>query len=141
MKQTFTYHFYMAALGLLMGGIMVYTGFSQFDEVHKMFIFSDFRLLFGFAGAVGILIIAFALLNRRKQSRKSKPNKGAIPGGIMFGIGWAITGACPTIALVQIGQGQLAALFTAAGIFLGVWSYRYLSSGTLKLDTEICGED
>lgn len=131
----------MAAFGLLMGVIMVYTGFTNYDEIHKMFTFSDFRLLFGFAGAVTLLVIAFAFLNKRKQRRKQKINKGAIPGGIMFGIGWAITGACPTIALVQIGQGQLAALFTAAGILFGVWAYRYLSAGTLKLDTEICGEE
>ena len=140
MQSNIYYHFFMAVFGLLMGAIMVYTGFTNYDEVHKMFTFSDFRLLFGFAGAVGLLIIIFALLNRRKSHRQNRTNKGAIPGGIMFGVGWALTGACPTIALVQIGQGQLAALFTAAGILFGVWSYRYISSGSLKLDTEICGD-
>ena len=141
MKSNIYYHFFMAIFGLLMGAIMVYTGFSNFDEVHKMFTFADFRLLFGFAGAVTLLVIAFLLLNRRKSRRKTRINKGAIPGGIMFGTGWAITGACPTIALVQLGQGQIAALFTVFGILFGVWLYRYISAGNIKLDTEICGEE
>lgn len=131
----------MSALGLAMGAIMVYTGFSNFEEVHKMFIFADFRLLFGFAGAVGLAMIGFILLRQTDLSNKRKVNKDTISGGIMFGVGWAITGACPTIALVQIGQGQLAAIFTVVGIFLGVWFYRYLSSGAINLGSEICGEE
>jgi len=141
MKTNISYHIFMALLGLLMGGIMVYTGFTDFTEVHNMFIFSDFRLLFGFAGAVGLAMIGFFIINKGKTKTTRKLHKGTIPGAVMFGTGWALTGACPTIALVQIGQGQLAALFTAAGIFFGAWSYRYLSSGSLKLDTEICGDD
>lgn len=131
----------MSVLGLAMGAVMVYTGFSNFEEVHNMFIFADFRLLFGFAGAVGIAMIGFALLGQLDPANKRKINKDTISGGVMFGAGWAITGACPTIALVQIGQGQLAAVFTVAGIFLGVWFYRYLSSGKINLGSEICGEE
>ena len=120
---------------------MVYTGFSNFSEVHSMFIFSDFRLLFGFAGAVGISMIGFALLRQSMPKNNRKITKSTVSGGAMFGVGWAITGACPTIALVQVGQGQLAAIFTIVGIFIGVSFYRYLSSGTINLGSEICGED
>ena len=141
MRSSFTNHFFMAVLGLLMGAVMVYTGFSNFKEVHNMFVFADFRLLFGFAGAVGSAMICFAIMGHVKLSNKQKIKKGTISGGVMFGVGWAITGACPTIALVQVGQGQLAALFTLIGILLGVWSYRVLSSGTINLGSEICGED
>jgi hypothetical protein len=141
MRSSFANHFFMAILGLFMGAIMAYTGFSNFNEVHSMFIFSDFRLLFGFAGAVGLAMVGFALLGQMNPSSNRKITGTANFGGIMFGVGWAITGACPTIALVQLGQGQLAALFTVAGIFLGVWGYRYLSSGTINLGSEICGED
>ena len=141
MRSSFANHFYMAILGLIMGGIMAYTGFSNFNEVHNMFIFADFRLLFGFAGAVGLAMIGFAVLRQLNPASERKINKNTISGGVMFGVGWAITGACPTIALVQVGQGQMAALFTVAGILLGVWSYRYLSSGTLNLGNEICGDE
>lgn len=142
MKSSFAIHFVMALLGLAMGAVMVYTGFSNFNEVHNMFIFADFRLLFGFAGAVGITMLGFAIFEQINFSAGRKISKNNFTGGVMFGVGWAITGACPTIALVQVGQGQLAALFTIVGIFSGVWIYRYISSGTaVNLGSEICGED
>ena len=40
-------------------------------------------------------------------------------GGVLFGAGWALTGACPSIALVQLGEGKLGALVTLVGIFAG----------------------
>lgn len=141
MRSSFANHFFMAILGLLMGAVMVYTGFSNFSEVHNMFVFADFRLLFGFAGAVGISMLGFFLLGQAKPNNSRKITKNTVSGGVMFGVGWAITGACPTIALVQIGQGQLAAIFTVVGIFLGVSIYRYISSGSINLGSEICGED
>ena len=141
MKSSFAVHFFMGIFGLLMGGIMVYTGFSNFSEVHNMFVFADFRLLFGFAGSVAIAMIGFAIFKNGYPKVKRKFNSGTIQGGTMFGVGWAITGACPTIALVQIGQGQLAALFTVSGILAGVWIYRRLSTGSVNLGNEICGED
>jgi len=140
MRSSFATHFYMAFFGLLMGGIMVYTGFSNFNEVHNMFVFADFRLLFGFAGSVAIAMVGFALL-RGYPKVKRKISSGTVTGGMMFGVGWAITGACPTIALVQVGQGQLAALFTVIGILSGVWIYRKLSTGAVNLGNEICGEE
>lgn len=140
MKSSFLVHFFMAFFGLLMGGVMVYTGFSNFSEVHNMFVFADFRLLFGFGGAVGLSMLGFALL-KGSPKVKRKFHSGNISGGIMFGVGWAITGACPTIALVQIGQGQLAALFTVLGILFGVWAYRSISSGKINLGNEFCGEE
>lgn len=140
MKSSSLIHFFMALFGLLMGGVMVYTGFSNFSEVHNMFVFVDFRLLFGFGGAVGLSMFGFFLLKGFPKVKK-KFFSGNITGGIMFGVGWAITGACPTIALVQIGQGQFAALFTVLGILFGVWAYRSLSSGKVNLGNEFCGEE
>jgi len=42
-------------------------------------------------------------------------------GGALFGVGWALSGGCPTIALAQIGEGQLAAVLTVVGIVAGNW--------------------
>ncbi|MGD8567451.1 MAG: YeeE/YedE thiosulfate transporter family protein [Gammaproteobacteria bacterium] len=71
---------------------------------------------------------------------KKSYHAGTVPGSIMFGVGWAITGACPSVALVQLGEGQFAAAFTLLGICLGVLSYRSLTAGSLKFDTGVCGE-
>jgi uncharacterized membrane protein YedE/YeeE len=105
-----------------------------------MFIFSDFRLLFLFAATVGITMIGFAIIARKANIPKKSFTKGTIPGSMLFGTGWAITGSCPSIALVQVGEGKLVALVTVLGILFGVWTYRKLAAGGLQLDTGVCGE-
>lgn len=126
--------------GLFMGLVLGLSGFADFEQVHKMFTFQDLNLLFAFAGAVGISMLGFLLLARKDHSNKKNFNKGMIPGSMVFGAGWAITGACPGIALVQVGQGQLGAVFTLLGILGGVWLYRMLAAGGMQVDTGICGE-
>jgi hypothetical protein len=133
-------HFFYGLFGLAMGMILSFIGFTSFDEVHKMFTLQDFRLILVFAGAVGLLTIGFAVLGRRRNIPEKQYNKGTIPGSILFGMGWAICGSCPSIALVQLGEGQLAAVFVIFGIFFGVWSYRRLAAGSIKLDSGVCGE-
>lgn len=141
MYSGYTIHLTLGVFGLFMGLTLGFGGFADFSEVHRMFILADFRLLFAFCGAIVLIMIGFAILARGKNVGKKTYSKGTVPGSIMFGIGWAITGACPSIALVQIGQGQIAALFTVFGILTGVWVYRRLAVGAFKLDTGICGEE
>ncbi|MFC0345183.1 DUF6691 family protein [Epilithonimonas hispanica] len=54
-----------------------------------------------------------------------KFNKGQIYGGLIFGFGWAITGACPGPLFAQIGTGALAVIVTLASAILGTWVYGY----------------
>jgi uncharacterized membrane protein YedE/YeeE len=140
MDSTLNQHVKYGFFGLLMGATLSLVGFTDFAEVHKMFIFADLRLLFLFAATVGITMAAFAILGRNANIPKKSYTKGTIPGSILFGAGWAITGACPSIALVQLGEGKLVAGFTILGILAGVWGYRKLASGGLQLDTGVCGE-
>ena len=44
-------------------------------------------------------------------------------GPPMEDTGWALTGACPSITMVQLGEGQLAAVWTLGGVFVGNWLY------------------
>jgi len=133
-------HLIYGTFGLLTGLVMSFIGFTDFSEVHKMFTLSDFRLILAFMGAVGLLAMGFAILDYKKQIPRKKYNKGTIPGSVLFGIGWAITGSCPIIAMIQLGEGQMAALFVIFGIYTGTWAYRRMLSGTLSLDTGVCGE-
>ena len=50
-------------------------------------------------------------------------NKGQIYGGLIFGLGWAITGACPGPLFAQIGSGFLAITVTFASAVAGTWLY------------------
>lgn len=133
-------HLLHALFGLLMGLSLSHIGFTNFTEVHNMFIFADLRMFLAFAGGVGLIMIGFAILGRGKNIAKKSYTKGTVPGSILFGLGWAITGCCPSIAVIQLGEGQLPALFTIAGIFAGVWLYRRMTTGAFQFDTGICGE-
>ena len=57
----------------------------------------------------------------------NKPfNKGIIYGGLLFGMGWAITGACPGPLFAQIGSGASVVIITILSALLGTWTYGWL---------------
>jgi hypothetical protein len=134
----FQQHARFAILGMLMGMVLSFVGFSNFDEVHKMFLFVDLRLLLTFAGAVLLAAFFFNVLIQGLPHETKIWHPGVIPGGMLFGTGWAISGSCPSIALVQLGEGQLAALFTILGIAFGVWLYRPVHRSLFGWDTGSC---
>jgi uncharacterized membrane protein YedE/YeeE len=60
---------------------------------------------------------------------KEKPfQKGVIYGGVIFGFGWAITGACPGPIYAQLGTGEWLALIPFGGALLGSYLYAYVRS-------------
>jgi uncharacterized membrane protein YedE/YeeE len=50
-------------------------------------------------------------------------NKGQIYGGLLFGFGWAITGACPGPLFAQIGTGATVTIVTLLSAIAGTWFY------------------
>jgi hypothetical protein len=137
-NSTLRAHVLMGAFGLLMGMSLTYIGFADFGELHRMLVFADLRLLFTFAGGVALSFLGFALLARGKKLPPKPLHKGTIAGGVLFGIGWAITGACPSVALIHLGQGYLPALATMTGIAVGVWSYRRAHARYFRWSTGAC---
>ena len=133
------------ALGMLMGFVLSRIGFSSWDEVHAMFVFSSLRMFLGFGLAVVVLFVAFRVIAKtvptRTNFRQRPIHKGTLVGGMLFGAGWAISGACPSIALVQLGEGQLGAGYTLAGILAGNWLYGTLHARYLRWDTVSCLDD
>lgn len=139
MKLTsFQVHLRSALMGLLMGLTLSFVGFTNFDEVHKMFLLSDLRMLFTFAGAVVFATIFFRYFVEGMPPSRKLMHPGIIPGAFLFGTGWAVTGSCPSIALVQLGEGQLVAGFTVLGILLGVWIYRPIHRRFFRWDSGSC---
>jgi hypothetical protein len=53
-------------------------------------------------------------------------NKGQIYGGLLFGFGWAITGACPGPLFAQIGTGATVIIVTVLSAIAGTWTYGWL---------------
>lgn len=124
----------LLGMGALLGFSLSRIGFTSFDEVNAMFTVRDFRLYLVFGLGVVLLTGAFAVVARTsKPSWAPRPiHRGTIVGSILFGLGWAISGACPGVLLAQLGEGRLYALFGLAGVALGNWAYGALLERRLQ---------
>ena len=112
-------HLELLAFGALLGGAVSAAGFTDYGELHRMFTFAEPRLLLTFGGAILLAGIGFALHCRGAGMPIRPLVRGTVPGAVLFGAGWAISGGCPGAVLAQIGEGKLAALVTFAAILAG----------------------
>lgn len=132
-------------LGAWMGVTLSWIGFSSWDEVHRMFLFADLRMFLAFGLSVVLIAVGAQWLRRVQPNRvrfNARPvHRGTILGGLLFGAGWALSGACPSIALVQLGEGQLAAGITLVGMLAGNWLYAVVRERYLHWDTATCIDD
>jgi len=133
------------AMGTFMGACLSRIGFSSWDEVHAMFTFESLRPFLSFCAAVAMLYLLWRPFGSiAPEARHMGPrviHRGTLAGGILFGVGWALSGACPSIALVQLGEGQLGAGWTLLGIVAGNWLYAALHTRFLRWDTGSCLDD
>lgn len=128
------------AVAFALGFSLSRIGFSSWDEVHAMFTFADLRLTLIFALGVAILVPSWVVLGKLQKVEwpTRGVHKGTLVGGVLFGVGWALSGACPSIAFVQLGEGQLAALVTLGGILVGNYAYGAIHARFLRWDTGSC---
>lgn len=128
--------------GVLLGFVLSKAGFSSWDEIHAMFTFHDLRLVFAFGLSVVVLAACWQVVVRLQQPRWSPRHlhPGVVPGSILFGAGWALSGACPAIALVQIGEGKLGGALTLAGIIAGNYAYSHLHERYFRWPASSCTE-
>lgn len=132
-------HAQLSALGIAFGFALSFIGFSDWGEVHRMFTFQDLRLVLVFGGAVTVNAIALNLLVKDARRVHPKPlHRGTIIGGVLFGLGWALCGACPSIVLVQLGEGQVPALATLVGVLAGTSLYGAVHARWFRWDSGGC---
>jgi uncharacterized membrane protein YedE/YeeE len=122
--------------GLAFGAVLVNIGFGDYTEVHRMFTLQDPRILLSFVGAVAIMVVLFAAFGVRRTP--GRIHAGVVPGSVLFGIGWALTGGCTAIPIVQVASGYLPAIVTIDGIVVGVLLCRWVDSRYLRLDRGSC---
>ncbi|MCX4641410.1 MULTISPECIES: YeeE/YedE thiosulfate transporter family protein [unclassified Streptomyces] len=123
--------------GLALGYTVSRIGFGDYAELNRMFTFQDLRMFFSFAGAVGIIVCAFALLRIRRTP--GRIHAGVIPGAVLFGTGWAISGGCPAIPIIQVASGYVPALVTIVGVIVGIRLCRWANARYFHLDRGSCG--
>lgn len=128
-------HVRVLTLGLMFGLVLVKSEVVRWQRIHDMFLFKEphMYLIIGTAVVVGAismwLIKKYEIKTIDGQAIEHQPkpyNKGVIVGGTIFGMGWAITGACPGPIYAQIGAGEWAAVLTFIGAMAGMYLYGYV---------------
>lgn len=124
---------YLAA-GIIFGIIFVKAEVISWFRIQEMFRLQSFHMYGIIGSAVLVGIISVALIKKFNiktiygepiRIAPKKFNKGQIYGGLIFGFGWAITGACPGPLFTQIGTGALAVSVTLLSAIAGTWVYGY----------------
>lgn len=130
------------ALGALFGFVLSRVGATDYDSIRGMFTLRDLSLAGVMITAIALLAFAFWVVRRRAArtiggepiALAAKPmTPGLLVGSVLFGTGWALSGACPGTALAQLGEGKLAALATVGGILVAsglveAWSKKSTSA-------------
>lgn len=117
-------------VGVVFGVMLSWTGMSSPDVIREALLFRDSYLFLMFASAVATAAIGIRLLRARRVRALltgeriswsvDRPQPRHIWGSLLFGVGWAISGACPGPIATQLGQGIAWALFTTAGVVIGI---------------------
>jgi hypothetical protein len=127
--------FFTLLMGIWFGIVLVKGQLVSWQQINDMFHFKSAYMYLVIASAVAVGAISVALIRRFEPKSvtgdiieiKKKPfHKGVVFGGTLFGMGWAITGACPGPIYAQIGSGTLLAMVTFIGALSGMYLYAFL---------------
>ncbi|RYY37830.1 MAG: YeeE/YedE family protein [Sphingobacteriaceae bacterium] len=125
-------------VGIVFGIVMSKSEAVSWYRIQEMFRFQAFHM-YGIIGtAVAIGIIAVYLIkkyNVRDNAghlvafhNKAPGRTKYIAGGIIFGLGWALTGACPGPMFVLVGHGLISLLIVIIGALAGTFMYGVVKS-------------
>ena len=121
-------------VGIAFGIVFVKAEIISWFRIQEMFRLQSF-FMYGVIGtAIMVGMLSIWLIKKFKIKTFSgetiiiedkKFNKGQIFGGLLFGIGWAITGACPGPLFAEIGTGALVVIVVLLSAIGGTWVYGY----------------
>ena len=133
-KKNYTSYLKFLIMGIIFGIILVKSEVISWYRIQEMFRLQSFHMFGGIGSAVVTGIISILIIKKFKIKTISgenielpakKFNKGQIYGGLIFGFGWAITGACPGPLYAQIGSGSSVIIVTLLSAIAGTWVYGY----------------
>jgi hypothetical protein len=124
-------------LGIAFGIVLTKSEVLSWFRIQEMFRFQSFRM-YGIIGtAVATAALSVALI-KRLRLRSVSGEVISIPpkqmgrgiryavGGTIFGLGWALTGACPGPLFALIGNGVSVMIVAVLSALLGTWTYGLL---------------
>ena len=121
--------------GLFFGILLVKAEVISWFRIQEMFRLQSFHMygVIGSAIVVGIISIwcikRFHIKSVYGEPIRLTPksfNKGQVYGGLLFGFGWALTGACPGPLFAQIGTGAIVIIVTLLSAIAGTWVYGWM---------------
>lgn len=122
-------------IGILFGIVLTKSEAVSWYRIQEMFRFQSFHMygIIGSAIAVAMTSILFikkfqipAIDGEKIEIPNKTFNKGSIIGGTIFGMGWALAGACPGPLYALIGSGFSVVIVVLISAIIGTWVYSYL---------------
>lgn len=120
-------------VGMFFGVVTVKSEILSWYRIQEMFRFQAFHMYGVIASAILVAMVSVWLIKRFElksldgQSISFSPKAATYPryilGGTIFGLGWALTGACPGPILALIGSGMSVFIVVLASAILGTWAY------------------
>ncbi|MFN3529447.1 MAG: DUF6691 family protein [Bacteroidia bacterium] len=122
-------------IGALFGLVLTKTEAVSWYRIQEMFRFQSIHMYGIIGSAIVVGLISIQLIKRLQIKSLSGDeivipaktfNKGGIIGGTIFGMGWALAGACPGPMYALAGAGYPAVWLVLISALLGTWVYSYL---------------
>ena len=132
LKHPWWYNIKYLLAGALFGIILVKAEVISWFRIQEMFRLQSFHMFGVIGSAVVVGMLSILLIKKFKiktiygepiEIPNKKFNKGQIYGGLIFGLGWALTGACPGPLFAQIGTGATVIIVTLLSAIAGTWVY------------------
>lgn len=122
--------------GVYFGAVLTKAQVISVVRVRRMFAFEEAHMFLVIGSAVVTGLVGLMILKRFRPSKrdvsgqpmefKKRPfQTGIWAGGLLFGIGWYLTAACPGPIYALIGTGTWTALVILGGALLGAWAYAW----------------
>lgn len=115
-------------LGVVTGFVFAWARMTDPDAFHRMLSLDSPRIYMLMGAAVAVAFAGARLLRghaalltgKRIDWSTTRPTRSHVVGSVLFGIGWAISEACPGPTAAQLGAGRVLAVAVAAGVLCGV---------------------
>ena len=128
-------NFKFLLLGTIFGFILIKAEVVSWFRIQEMFRFQSFHMYGVICSAIMVGLISIFLIKKFNVKTFSGEEikiedkvftKGNVIGGLMFGFGWAMTGACPGPLYALIGSGLPIIIVVLLSAVLGTYTYGIL---------------